>query len=383
MADFKDKYVDTNRNVAGFEDLTKFDVYMQNHRYADDFTTGYAFVFITKPMLFLYPNKPQGDKITTTERLAYENMTRDHVFSQFINGEAMNDNDLMLVKQLSYYNDFDTLNFLPLVTNRVKSFQAMDVTLAQTETYDTRHGFRMPLPTHKIDSINSNSLSLVCTETLNLDFIKMMTLWVNYISNVTDGTFHANPDMIRNNVLDYMSSIYYFVLEPDGRTLKFWSKYTGVWPTTIPQSPLSFSRGESSSVDLDLQFTYTSREDMNPSILEDFNRVSLNYFEELYSNQIALDVLDDDYPSVKNSPLLNPNALKTNINFNINNRGPLVFYKNGSIENSYLSTPLSNKFEISFGENTFESVYVENKFESEYFFESAKEFFKSQLSDEQ
>ena len=80
MADFKDKYVDTNRNVAGFEDLTKFDVYMQNHRYADDFTTGYAFVFITKPMLFLYPNKPQGDKITTTERLAYENMTRDHVF---------------------------------------------------------------------------------------------------------------------------------------------------------------------------------------------------------------------------------------------------------------------------------------------------------------
>ena len=295
----------------------------------------------------------------------------------------MNDNDLMLVKQLSYYNDFDTLNFLPLVTNRVKSFQAMDVTLAQTETYDTRHGFRMPLPTHKIDSINSNSLSLVCTETLNLDFIKMMTLWVNYISNVTDGTFHANPDMIRNNVLDYMSSIYYFVLEPDGRTLKFWSKYTGVWPTTIPQSPLSFSRGESSSVDLDLQFTYTSKEDMNPSILEDFNRVSLNYFEELYSNQIALDVLDDDYPSVKNSPLLNPNALKTNINFNINNRGPLVFYKNGSIENSYLSTPLSNKFEISFGENTFESVYVENKFESEYFFESAKEFFKSQLSDEQ
>jgi len=146
---------------------------------------------------------------------------------------------------------------------------------------------------------------------------------------------------------------------------------------------LSFSRGESSTVDLDLQFTYTSKEDMNPSILEDFNRVSLNYFEELYPNQIALDVLDDDYPSVKNSPLLNPNALKSNINFNINNRGPLVFYKNGFSEETSLSTPLSNKFEISFGENTFEGVYVENKFESEYFFESAKEFFKSQLSDEQ
>jgi hypothetical protein len=176
MPDFKDKYVDTNANIAGLDDLTKFDVYMQNHRYADDFMTGYAFVFVTKPMLFLYPNKPQGEKITVTERLAYENMTRDHIFSQFIDGEVMNESDFILIKQLSYYNDINETNFLPLITNRVKVFQALDVVLGQTETYDTRHGFRMPLPTHKIESISSNTLSLVCTETLNLDFVKMMTL---------------------------------------------------------------------------------------------------------------------------------------------------------------------------------------------------------------
>jgi hypothetical protein len=122
---------------------------------------------------------------------------------------------------------------------------------------------------------------------------------------------------------------------------------------------------------------------MDPSILEDFNRVSLNYFEELYPNQIALDTLDDDYPSIKNSWLLNTNALKANPNFNTTSRGPLIFYKNGFIEKTSLNTPLSNKFEISFGENTFEDVYVENKFESKYFFENAKEFFKSQLSDNQ
>jgi hypothetical protein len=378
---FKDKYLNTNRDVAGYDELTKFDVFMQNHRYVDNFTSGYAFIFVTKPMLFLYPMKPQGLKISTTEKLAYENMTRDHTFTQFISGEAMNDNDLILAKQLSYYGEFtDTNNFLPIFTNRLRSFQTMDVTLAQTESYDTRHGYRMPLPTHKIDSVGSNSLSIVCTETLNLDFIKMMTLWVNYISNVTDGTFHANPNMIRNNVIDYMSSIFYFVLEPDGRTVKYWAKYTGAWPTTIPHSPLSFSRGDSSTVELDLNFTYTSKEDMNPSILEDFNRISLNYFEEIYSDQLALDVLDDDYPSIKNSPLLSPNALKANINFNNANRGPLVFVKTGSLEETPFVTPQNNKFELSFGENTFENMYLENKFESEYFFENAKKFFESQLT---
>ena len=383
MAIFKDKYVDTNKDTAGYEELTKFDVFLQNHRYVDDFITGYAFIFVTKPMLFLYPMKPAGSKITTTEKLAYENMTRDHVFSQFIDGEAMNDNDLMIAKQLSYYGEFnETSNFLPIFTNRLKSFQAMDVTLGQSETYDTRHGFRMPLPTHKIESISSNTLSLSCIETMNLDLIKTMTLWVNYISNVTDGTFHANPDMIRNNVLDYMSSIYYFVLEPDGRTLKYWAKYTGVWPTTIPHSPLSFNRGDSSTVELDLPFTYTTKEDMNPSILEDFNRVSLNYFEELYSNQLAIDVLDDEYPSIKRSPLLNPAALRTNINFNTQ-RGPLVFIKNGAIEESSYITNLNNKFELSFGENIFEDTYLETKFQAEYFFENAKKFFETQLSDKE
>lgn len=384
MSIFRDKYVDTNKDIAGYDDLTKFDVFLQNHRYRDDFITGYAFVFITKPMLFLYPNKPAGDKITNSEKLAYENMTRDHVFSQFIDGEAMNDNDLMLVKQLSYYDEFiETTNFLPLITNRAKTFQTIDVTLAQTETYDTRHGYRMPLPTHKIDSISNNSLSISCVETLNLDFLKMMTLWVNYISNVTDGTFHANPQMIKDNVVDYMSSIYYFVLEPDGRTLKYWSKYTGVWPTTIPQTPLSFSRGDHSSMDLDLQFNYTSKEDMNPSILEDFNRVSLNYFEENYSNAETIDVLSDDYPSIKNSPFLSPSSLKANVNFFSSSRGPLVFYKNGSLEATKSVTPLSNKFELSFGDNVFENTYLENKFGEEYFYASAKNFYKSQLDEKE
>jgi len=386
-----DKYINTNADVAGLEELTKFDVFMQNHRYADSFTTGYAYIFVTKPMLFLYPYKPRGNTSSTLEKLAYENMTRDHTFSQFLIEEAMNENDKTLIKQLSYYNNFDTANFLPIFTNRVKSFQTMDVNLVQNENFDTRHGFRMPLPTHKVESIGSSSTSLICSETMNLDFIKMMTLWVNYISNVTDGTFHANPAMIKNNVIDYMSSIYYFLLEPDGTTLKYWAKYTGAWPTSIPQSNLSFSRGDQSTVELDIAFAYSSKEDMNPSILEDFNRVSLNYFETRtddfnrvslnYFETRTIDVLEDEYPSVKKSPLLAPESLKANPNFFKETRGPLVYFKSGLLSDSTNSTPMTDKFELSFGENVFESTFIENIVESEYFFDSAKEFFATQLDE--
>lgn len=372
-------YVNRNRDDAGIDSLTKFDVFMNNHRYTDSFTTGYAFVFVTKPSLFINPFKLEGSAFTNLERLSYENMTKDHLFSQFLNNESMNESDKLLVQQLSYknFNNPDIRNFIPLFTNKIRNFQITDTTIGQNENFDTRHGFRMPLPTHKVDSIGSGSLSINCYETYNLDFMKMMSIWVNYASNVTDGTFHGNPEMIKNGVIDYMSSVYYFVLAPDGKTLKYWSKYTGVWPTTIPSSVLSFTRGEQNIVELDLQFAYTSKEDMNPSILEDFNRLSLNYFEDR-----TLNIEEDIYPSIKRSILLNPESLKNNVNFDSQSRGPLVFYKIGKNESLTNPDDISNSFELTFGENVYKDNFIYNNLEEDYFFNKVEEFFSSSIDTE-
>ena len=189
-----DKYTNNNQDLAGIQNLTKFDVFMQNHRYADPFVNGYALLFITKPSLFLHPIKSNGDTAGRLERLAYENMTKDHVFSQFIETEAMNANDKLIIKQLSFNKELLGVesNFMPIFTNRFKGFQTLDTTMSQAETYDTRHGYRMPLPTHKIESVGSNSINIPVMETANLDFVKMMTLWVNYISNIIPTTFLIN-----------------------------------------------------------------------------------------------------------------------------------------------------------------------------------------------
>ena len=156
-----DKYLNRNSDVAGLEALRKFDPFLQNHRYTDPFTTGYGFVFVTKPSLFVNPYKP-APTASDLDKLAYENMTRDHFFSQFLIEESMNKNDETIVKQLSFKNDLslEFPNFLPLFTNRLRSFPTMDITLSQTESFETRQGFRMPLPTHRNESLGSNSLSL-------------------------------------------------------------------------------------------------------------------------------------------------------------------------------------------------------------------------------
>jgi len=377
----QDKYTNINQDVAGFDNLSKFDVFLQNNRYLDPMISGYSFIFVTKPMLFLYPYKP-ASSASNIEKLAYENMTQDPVFSQFLVTEVMNNNDKFLIEQLSYYkgmypSQYLRSNFLPIFTNRVQSFPTLDITLAQNDNFETRHGFRMPLPTHKNESIGSGSLSIMCQETANLDFMKMMTLWVNYITNITDGTFHANPTMVKNGVLDYAVAIYYFVLEPDGRTLKYWSKYTGCWPTSIPQANLSFNRGQQTAVESEIQFVYSSKEDMDPSILEDFNRVSLNFFEK-----VMIDVQDDDFSSVRKSPLLSKDGIKTgNKNYIKDIRGPLVFYKNSGMETSGNSTELLSKFELTFGIDTFKNSFISNKLDQNDYLFNPEEFFSSKLDE--
>jgi len=370
-----DRYVNTNTDVAGFESLTKFDSFFIN-RYQDGFVTGYSFVFVTKPSLFVFPYKPSAET-SSLIKLAYENMTLDQFFVQFLAAEAMNQNDKIIAEQLSFYegpfpSSYNRSNFMPLFTNKVKGFTTTDVAMEQQEAFQTKQGFRMPIPTFKTQSEAAGSLSLPMIETPNLDVTKTLGFWINYISNVTDGTFSANPTMIKSGIIDYMSSIYYFLLEPDGRTIKYWAKYTGCWPSIIPLSQLSFNRGTPGAVEVDAQFVYTSKEDMNVAILEDFNRVSLNF------SSVARENDSNEYMSSKRSLFLERTSLRSNPNYDPQSGNPLVFYKEGSSLTA--TNQVNDKFELTFGQDTYRSSFTDEKFKEDYFFNTA-DFFKSKLEE--
>jgi hypothetical protein len=380
-----DKYTNINNDVAGIENLTKFDTFFRN-RYLDPFVSGYGFVFITKPSLFIYPYKPTDND--PLKKMAYNNMVKHSKFSQFLIVDSMNESDKLISKQLSYFeaedkgafsSNYSRSNFLPIFTNRNKSFSATDITLDTHESYETKQGFRMVLPTHTTQSEAANTFGLSCIETANLDITKTLSLWVNYISNVTDGTFQANPEMIKSGVLDYMSSVYYFVLEPDGRTLKYWAKYTGCYPTNIPYGQMSYSRGEQALVEVEANFAYMSKEDMDPEILEDFNKVSMNFFgnNSIDINTVISGATETDYVSIRESKYLTKEGLKEILNRStdgIITRGPLVYYHTGS------DATRSNKFELSFGQQQFEGNFERTQFKEDYFF-SQESFFKSTLDE--
>lgn len=86
---------------------------------------------------------------------------------------------------------------------------------------------------------------------------------------ITDGGFFNNLS------LDYLSSIYYFHVKPDGHTLNYWCKYTGVYPTSIPYDIFSVSEGQQQVVDkVGIKYKSLWKEEMNIEILRDFNLVA-------------------------------------------------------------------------------------------------------------
>lgn len=323
------KYLNKRDNIAGRENLTEFTTFSNIDRYADGFLTGYSLVFMTKPELFISPYSNPQD----IEQMAYNNMRKDPVFTPYMDQEATkNSNDLLIAEQLSYYGR--GLNFLPLFTNRARSLSLSDTVLGSTSSFNTRHGYSMNIPTHLVQSLAAGELTISVTETDNLDFLKMITLWTKYISNISDGTFDANPAMIRDGVIDYMSSIYYLVLDPDGHTIRHWTKFTGVYPTSVPNSSMSYNRGDMSLIEHGLTFSYAIREEMDPSILEDFNRVSLKIPENAIVDE------NEDNFIVQNNSLFSKSFLR---NFYLGNT-PYILYDKES-ENRQA------KFKLVFPEN--------------------------------
>ena len=357
------QHTNLNTSQSILDDLTRFKG-EYNDIYRDPFIGGTCYVFVTRPMLFLESSKPVVSN--SIGQLAYENMTRDPYFTQFLKGETMSEIDSNILYSLTYNTRYGSSHFIPLFTNQSKTFSPAGTNMDSSDFFTTQHGYRQILPTTKITSESSGQLQITVQEDSNLTFTKLLGIWVNYISNITDGTFNANPVMVQDGMLDYTSSIYYFVLEPDGKTLKYWSKYTGCWPLSIPYDDLTYSKGDHSVNDVTVTFSYNSHEDMNPSILEDFNIVSLG----LTMTNISRQVIDNSYQSFKESPLLNKNNLRKNIPsvsevLDSDTRDPLIVYRPESRSekiNEKISITTDNRsegFELIFDDYAYDQHILE------------------------
>lgn len=253
--------------------LNQFNIF-KNYEGIDFFSTGIGYVFITRPDLNLFP----GDTKLTKETNRYHINVLDP-FIRHLNGTSIGKEILTsLTQNQSFDKNFNIPSgFIPSITNHCKSFSPKDVQLDVLETQENMLGTRIVYGETTNKSISVDNFDLLFNELDSGFFIMLHKCWIEYINNVRRGIFLAKKENILSRVLDYASSLYYFLLGEDGESIVYWCKLTGVLPTTINYSSFDWIMGETKLREINVNYTYSLKEDMGISIFKDFNLSSLQF----------------------------------------------------------------------------------------------------------
>jgi hypothetical protein len=165
--------------------------------------------------------------------------------------------------------------FITILSNKFVSFSPPSTSSTSMEMSETRYGYKQALPGPIIGSISGGQADIEYVDNRNLDVLKIHKLWVEYIEGVSRGDLKPNSASIIHRMLDYTCSIYYFMLDMDGETILYWSKYTGCSPTNIPYDVFDGKLEPNQTIlNYNISYNYSFKEDMDPNTLLDFNAVA-------------------------------------------------------------------------------------------------------------
>lgn len=180
-------------------------------------------------------------------------------------------NNPNVVKQLALKNG-QKHDFMLALSNKVASFSPNDEYI-ETDTYGrTFKGWKIAYGRNNVDSKTASDVSISFEDDRTLHIYQIHKLWADYISDVYQGKKSPKPEYIRDKILDYASACYYIITAEDGETIVFWSKYYGIFPTTIPSNQYAWAENNIiKSEKLDIKYHFSFKEDMNPNALAEFN----------------------------------------------------------------------------------------------------------------
>lgn len=217
---------------------------------------GYPHVFFVSPMCNI---------LSDASGVLHSQFSGDDLF------EYINKTSPYILQDLSRNNNKNT-DFSMLLSNYAKSFSLSDEYI-NTDTYGkTFTGYKISFGKNNIDSKTAGSFDVTFNDTRNLDIYKLNKLWVEYISGSYRGMYSPRNEDIFYKVLDYTGACYYILTAEDGESIIFWSKYYGVYPSSIPSTQYSWGDGNAvNTPDLNITFQYSWKEDFNPQALVEFN----------------------------------------------------------------------------------------------------------------
>lgn len=244
--------------------ITNFNKYMLD--FPDlELTKSVSHVFFTRPELNLYNS-------TGTKLL--DNVGNDPVFYYL----DYNNRPLLmtLTKQFSSTHEFN-----PFLSNMIRSFETSDEYIETVEHGETFTGYKVKYGRHNIRSKTAGEFSIQYRDDKDFNIYKIHKAWTDYISKVYRGEFRAKEEYIRDRILDYACSVYYFICGADGETILFWSKYTGVFPKNTPSNAAALSNRNSpvKLPEFSINYDYAWKEDFNPLALAEFNMNSVHVKE--------------------------------------------------------------------------------------------------------
>lgn len=270
MSKLYDYYAKNNVDV-----ITEYDITRKFLATVDPYVGGIPVCFVTTPNLNLDGNKGLSEFLSETKRVIpsiYKSLT-----------------------------DGGHGSFIPLATNYFKGLNGKDLAARTIDIGETMYGWKQTVPGPQVDSVIGDTVSLKFYETKYLPIIKTFKIWMDYIENVGSGFFVPNSACVNKNEYDYMCSIYYFVLDQDLETILYYCKYTGAAPVSNPYGELVSSIGDSRDIkEIEIEFSYNLKEDLDPVILSDFNKRSsdainkeLNSKGETPDSNLLIPLYDD------------------------------------------------------------------------------------------
>lgn len=240
----------------------------------------FAYVFFTRPDL----NILDYGVVEPGKFSINSNSAADPKYSYIFNN---NSNTLRsLVKNGNPNHDF-----LVFLSNEARSFEVEDIVLKTYEHGETYNGSKIIYGRTDHDSNSSGEMDIRYVDNVNLDIFKMHLLWVDYISKVSRGVFVPKEEYIKNRILDYACSCYYFLCGPDGNTILYWQKLTGVFPMNTGENAFSWDSGTLlASPEINIKYAYSMRTSMDVFHLDEFNKMTrkdkITSFKNIYSKDI-------------------------------------------------------------------------------------------------
>lgn len=212
-------------------------------------------VFFTRPDLWVTDDNGYFlDQVQNDPQLYY--LSRS-------NGEVL--------KQLTYGYSGEH-EFAPILCNKCRSLDIGDETLETSDIGETFIGYKMAYARHSVRSMAGGTFSCKFEETYDLAITHMMQAWCSYESAVYIGSMLPKTEYIGDKILDYACDAYLFLVDRTN-SIRFWTKFIGVFPTNVSKSIYSYDEGSNIHLpEQNITFSYFDRDDLNPESLIQFNR---------------------------------------------------------------------------------------------------------------